>query len=330
MIPLVGDFAPPERRGSQLSIVVSGLMSGMLIARFLSGVVSNFTSWRNIYWFACGAQFLLSLCLYLFMPDYPSKNPDGLNYFRALWSIPCIMVQEPLLIQACLMVLAMSCVFTTFWTTLTFLLSSEPYEYSTLTIGLFSLLTLPAIIGVPLFGRMIDRFVPHLSILIGELIVGAGLVVGTFTSDLTVAGPIIQGVCIDLGVQIVQVANRSAIFSIRPKARNRVNTAYMATAFIGQLTGTAVGNRLYAMGGWRASGGCSSMFPDFLPSLKWLQVNESKKELTCSSWILRLCPHLSDRARASRDAVGGLERRVAVPEGRASSMKEVMNEVDVR
>jgi predicted MFS family arabinose efflux permease len=253
-----------------LSIVVSGLMSGMLIARFLSGVVSNFTSWRNIYWFACGAQFLLSLCLYLFMPDYPSKNPDGLNYFRALWSIPCIMVQEPLLVQACLMVFAMSCIFTTFWTTLTFLLSSAPYEYSTLTIGLFSLLTLPAIVSVPLFGKMIDKFVPHLSILIGELIVGTGLVIGTFISNMTVAGPIIQGICTDLGVQIVQVANRSAIFGIRPKARNRVNTAYMATAFVGQLTGTAVGNRLYAMAGWRASGGCSSTFSFFSSFLLFL------------------------------------------------------------
>lgn len=50
MLPLVGDLAPPHRRASSLSIVVSGLALGMLIARLLSGILANFTSWRNIYW----------------------------------------------------------------------------------------------------------------------------------------------------------------------------------------------------------------------------------------------------------------------------------------
>lgn len=58
----------------------------------------------------------------------------------------------------------------------------------------------------------------------------------------------------DLGIQTAQIANRSAIYGIDPKARNRVNTAYMVMVFLGQLTGTAVGNRLYARGGWVVSG----------------------------------------------------------------------------
>jgi hypothetical protein len=62
----------------------------------------------------------------------------------------------------------------------------------------------------------------------------------------------------DLGAGAVNIANRAGIYSIRPDARNRINTAYMLAAFMGQLTGTAVGNRLYAQGGWVASGSCSS------------------------------------------------------------------------
>lgn len=263
MIPLVGDFAPPQRRGALLSVVVSGLLGGMLVARLLSGVVATYTSWRNIYWFACGAQYLLAAALYLAMPDYPSTNPGslgGLGYLQGLWSIPCILVREPVLVQACLLIFALSCIFTSFWTTVTFLLASPPYGYSPLTVGLFSLLTLPAIVGIPLYGRVIDRFVPHFSSAIGLSIVLVVVIVGTYTGQLSVAGPVIQGAGIDLGVQILQVANRTAIFVIRPKARNRVNTAYMAAAFVGQLTGTASGNRLYAMGGWKASGSLSSEF----------------------------------------------------------------------
>lgn len=258
MIPLVGDFAPLRRKASLLAIVVSGLMLGLLMARFLSGVVSNFTSWRNIYWFSCGAQYLLALVLFLFMPDYPSTNPDGLNYFRALWSIPYMMATEPVLIQSCLIAFTLSTIFTSFWTTLTFLLASPPYDYSSLQIGLFSLTAIATIISIPLIGRLIDRFVPLLSTIAGQILALIGTLVGTFISKSTVAGPIIQAIGIDIGMQTAQVANRAAIFNINPRARNRVNTAYMALAFVGQLTGTAVGNKLYADGGWKRSGACSS------------------------------------------------------------------------
>ncbi|KAI6777812.1 uncharacterized protein J7T54_000402 [Emericellopsis cladophorae] len=248
MIPLVGDFAPLERKGANLSIVTSGLLLGMLVARLLSGVVANYTAWRNIYWLACGAQYVLGLMLYLFMPDYPATNPDSLHYLRALWSIPKMMFTEPVLIQACAMAFTMSSCFTSFWTTVTFLLVSPPYEYSSLVVGLFSLLNIVALVSVPLYGRIIDRFVPLFSILLLQMVMLAGIIFGTFTGTFTVAGPILQAIGIDVGVQIAQVANRSSIFSINPKARNRVNTAYMACAFAGQLTGTAVGNRLYAAG----------------------------------------------------------------------------------
>ncbi|KAF7564044.1 hypothetical protein G7046_g28 [Stylonectria norvegica] len=260
MIPLVGDFAPAHRKAASLSIVVSGLMLGMLVARFLAGVVANFTSWRNIYWVSCGAQYVLAMTLYCCMPDYPSTNPDGLNYFRALWSIPYMMATEPVLIQSCLIVFTLSCVFTSFWTTLTFLLASDPYNYSSLQIGLFSLTLLATILTIPVIGRSIDHYVPLIATMTGQFVVLTGVTIGTFIGTFTIAGPILQAISLDVGIQTSQIANRAAIFNINPMARNRVNTAYMASAFAGQLTGTAVGNKLYANGGWRWSGGCSMAF----------------------------------------------------------------------
>lgn len=64
----------------------------------------------------------------------------------------------------------------------------------------------------------------------------------------------------DLGLQTAQIANRANIYAIDPRARNRLNTAYMVAAFSGQLTGTAAGNRLYAAGGWVRSGSASVGF----------------------------------------------------------------------
>lgn len=264
MLPLVGDLAPVHRRATCISIVVSGLSLGMLIARLLSGIIANYTDWRNIYWFAFGAQYSIFILLFFFLPDYPSKNPGGLNYFKMMWSIVHMYLTEPLLVQACLINFIMSSIFTSFWTTMSFLLSSPPYDYDSLTIGLFALIGIFVICWGPVYSRLIiDKIAPLYSCLIGISVELAGVAVVTFIGTFTVAGPILEAIVIDLGNQACNIANRTAINDINPKARNRVNTCYMIAAFTGQLTGTAVGNRLYALGGWRASGSCNIGFLGF-------------------------------------------------------------------
>jgi predicted MFS family arabinose efflux permease len=267
MLPLVGDLAPAHRRATALSIVVSGLLLGMLVARLLSGVVAQFIGWRYTYWISFALQYLILILLWLFMPDYPSTNPLRSwrellqKYPGLLFDIVKMVFRHPILMQACIFGLLTSSIFTSFWTTLTFLLSSPPYNYTPLIIGLFALIGIVAMTWGPFFARtFMDKHHPLLSMIIGELICLVGVVVGTYTGNFTVAGPIIQALFIDIGLQTSQVANRTAIYGVEPKGRNRVNTAYMVSAFCGQLMGTAAGNRLYATGGWVMSGSASVAF----------------------------------------------------------------------
>ncbi|KAI9653783.1 MAG: hypothetical protein M1831_005650 [Alyxoria varia] len=255
MLPLVGDLAPPHRRATAVSIVVSGNVLGILIARILSGVVTQYTAWRNIYWLALGLQFFIFSLLWLFMPDYPSTNPGGINYFKMLWSVVTMGKKHAVLVQASLVSFCTSACFTSFWTTLTFLLSGPPYHYSTLVIGLFALIGIAAIALGPFYAKLfIDSFVPNVSTLIGLFIYMLGACIGAYTGKVTVAGPIIQALALDAGLQITQIANRSAIYAVEPHGRNRINTFFMLFTFIGQLTGTAAGNRLYVKSGWVATG----------------------------------------------------------------------------
>ena len=260
MLPLVGDLVHPARRATALSIVSSGLVLGLLFARLLSGIVAEYSYWRNIYWLSLGLQFLIFALLWLFMPDYPSTNTN-ISYFKILYSIIGYYWKSPVLVQATLMGFFLSATFTSFWTTLTFLLSGDPYNYPTLTIGLFSLAGLTPMFLGPLFSRyMIDKFVPQFSILVSFSILITGVSVGTYTGTYTVAGPIIQAALQDFGLQMTQVANRVAIYSVAPKARNRINTGYMIGVFCGQLMGTSIGNRLYSQGGWILSGSVNMAF----------------------------------------------------------------------
>ncbi|TLD10930.1 hypothetical protein PgNI_05893 [Pyricularia grisea] len=264
MLPLVGDLAPPNRRASSLSVAVAGLSLGMMVARVLSGIVSNFTEWRNIYWVALGLQLALLAALWLHLPNYPSKNPGGLNYFGMLLNIFTLIASEAVLLQACLISFCISAVFTSYWTTLSFLLSSAPYNFGPLQIGLFGLIGFFVVFWGPAFGRLVlDKLVALVPAICGIMINLVGVTIGTFTGTFTLAGPIVQAIFIDVSNQTCNTALRMAIFNIDPKARNRVNVAYMIAAFCGQLTGTAVGNRLYAQGGWRWSGSCSMGFLGF-------------------------------------------------------------------
>ena len=130
LIPLVADFAPEKHRASAISIVFSGLLFGILVARVLAGIIAQFASWRVVYYFAIGVQGIVLIGSYLILPDYPSKN-KGFTYWGILWTMAKFSVTEPVLIQSCIINLLSSACFTNFWVTLTFLLGGPPYFYST-------------------------------------------------------------------------------------------------------------------------------------------------------------------------------------------------------
>ncbi|CAG8931814.1 unnamed protein product [Penicillium salamii] len=260
MLPLVGDLAPPARRATALSIVSSGLNLGLLLARLLAGIIAAYSSWRNIYWLSLALQYTLFVLLWIFMPDYQSINED-MSYIEILTSIVKLFIASPVIVYATLMGFVLAATFTSFWTTLTFLLSGSPYHYSTVTIGLFSLAGMTPMFLGPFYSRyIVDKYVTHVSILISLTILLAGICIGTYTGTFTVAGPILQAALQDFGLQMTQIANRVAIYGVAPKARSRVNTAYMIGVFCGQLTGTAVGNRVYDERGWIMSGSVSVVF----------------------------------------------------------------------
>jgi predicted MFS family arabinose efflux permease len=128
VLPLAADLAPPERRASAISIVLSGLLFGILVARVLAGVIANFTTWRVIYFVAIGVQSIVLVGAYLIIPDYPAKN-QGLTYFNILTSMAKFAVTEPTLIQASIILLCSSACFSSYWVRLSRASHSYPHLF---------------------------------------------------------------------------------------------------------------------------------------------------------------------------------------------------------
>ncbi|KAI0014738.1 major facilitator superfamily domain-containing protein [Xylariomycetidae sp. FL0641] len=256
MFPLAIQYAPQRHKATMTSVVMSGIVFGILVARLVSGIASQYTSWRNVYWIAFGLQGLIWILLFLFMPDYPSSRPDA-SYVRTLVKIVKLPFKEPKLTQMSLIAFLVMGMFTSFWTTLTFQLA-DVFHLSTLAIGLFALIGISPVFLNPIVSRfVISRMHPHGTLLIAHLLTLASVCIGTFVGTFSLAGPVLWAFFGDLGMTTITVASRMAFSTVDPTSQNAVNSVYMVFTFSGQLFGTAVGNALYARGGWTYSGALS-------------------------------------------------------------------------
>lgn len=257
MFPLTVRYAPARHRATMTAIVMSGLVFGVLIARLFSGIVTQYAGWRVMYWVSFGLQLAIILLVILFMPDFPILRPGG-SYPGVLLKMVQLPFQYPELTQSSIVAFLNMGMFTSFWTTLTFQLAGPAFNLSTLVIGLFALVGMSPVIISPLFTRYVMVHLhPTGSLIIAQLILITAACIGTFTGTFSLAGPIIWACIGDLGNNIATVSNRMLFAHVEPTAQNTVNSVYMVFTFCGQLFGTAVGNKLYADGGWISSGALS-------------------------------------------------------------------------
>ncbi|KAK0452031.1 MFS superfamily [Desarmillaria tabescens] len=257
LVPLTADVAPPSQRHFCISIVVSGLIMGILVARLFAGIIAQYTDWRSVYYFAVGMQTVVLVGSYTTIPDYPAKNGGDLAYWELLWSMMKFAVGEPLLIQACLVNFLSAAGFSNFWVTLTFLLGGPPYNYSTLIVGLFGLIGISGVCMTPLGGLLFDRMNPWYSSVLGSVLYACfqALLVGA--AGIHIAPVILATVGIDVFCRILQVSLQMLIFTISADASTRLNALFLISLFFGQVMGTDVGSRVFLTAGWRAGAGLS-------------------------------------------------------------------------
>ncbi|KAJ3821126.1 major facilitator superfamily domain-containing protein [Lentinula raphanica] len=252
LTPFAADLAPENRRASTISIIFAGLLFGILVARVLSGIVAEFSTWRIIYYIDVGLLAAVLVTLYFVVPEHPAKNKD-LTYLGILTSMLKLSTTEPVLIQASLITLGSNACYMNFWVTLTFILGGSPYHYSTLVIGLFGLIGMFGVSMGPILGRGIDRLVTWYAILIPTFCMVIFWSIQTAAAGVNISAIVIVCIGLDLCDAMQQVSLSTAVFSISESARARLNAVLILSNFIGQFTGTAAATKVYIEHGWRAS-----------------------------------------------------------------------------
>jgi predicted MFS family arabinose efflux permease len=251
VLPIAPEVASEADRGRAIGTVMTGLLLGVLLARAVAGSIATLFGWRVVFWAAFVVNAAFVPILWWRFPVLPPTHP--LPYTQALRSLWTILRREAVIREASVEGALVFAAFSTFWTTLAFLLGTPHYHLGPGTAGSFGILGATGALIAPIAGRYNDRrgsrFV--ISIALGVMILGFGMlwVLGYHLLGL-VAGVIV----IDFGAQANQISNQTRIFGQLPEARSRVNTVYMTFYFLGGSIGSALATWAWAT--WKWNGVC--------------------------------------------------------------------------
>jgi predicted MFS family arabinose efflux permease len=252
VVPMAAHLAAPGRMGRQVSTVVSGLLTGILLSRPISSVIASVTGWRSVFVASAIIMAAMAAILWRYVPP---RYPHGrMSYGRLLASMGPLLAQTPVLRRRGAYHMTLFFAFTVFWTSIPLELADH-YGLSQRGIALFSFAGAGGALAAPIAGRFADGgWIRTGTILcMSALILGMAL---TWPSGLQpgMIGLVALALCaifIDGGVQGHTAFTQRLLFSLAPEHRSRLNALYIAGAFLAASVGSAVAPLAYAQDGWR-------------------------------------------------------------------------------
>ena len=246
-IPIAAQFSRPENKGRNVGIVLSGLLTGILASRVVSGFIGELIGWREMYHIAAGMMFICAIVVLKVLPDIQT-NFQG-KYSGLMKSLLALVKEYPQLriysIRAALnfgSLLAM-------WSCLAFKMGQAPFFANSDVIGMLGLCGVAGALTASFVGRYVKQVGVRRFNFIGcGLILFAWLLF--FIGENTFIGIIAGIIIIDIGMQCIQLSNQTIIFELDPRASNRINTVFMTTYFIGGSMGTFLAGSFWQLYGW--------------------------------------------------------------------------------
>ncbi|MDR3735270.1 MAG: MFS transporter [Acidobacteriaceae bacterium] len=248
VLPIAPSLASDDQRGRAIGTVMTGLLLGILLARTFAGWISAASHWRIVFVVAGVINLAFVPLVWKVMPLLEPTAP--IAYGQALRSLWTLFRTQPLLRESSFIGSLVFASFSTFWTTLVFLLGSPHYHLGPGVAGSFGILGATGALIAPFAGRYTDRRG-------SRYVVGYGLT--TLATSYFIlwifgyhmAGLIVGVIILDLGAQATQIANQTRIFGIDSAARSRLNTVYMTIYFAGASLGSALASLAWVHYEWR-------------------------------------------------------------------------------
>jgi predicted MFS family arabinose efflux permease len=247
LLPFAAGLSSAGKRGRVVARIMTGMLTGILLARTAAGAMAQIAGRRTIYWVAAGLMVVIAVALRFALP--PEAPRPALPYGRLVSSALRLLVIHPVLPRRALDGAAAFCAFSVLWTCLAFQLSAAPYSYSNGVIGLFGLAGLAGVLAANVSGRLADARLSKPAAAASAVTVAVSfgiLSLGRTSLVLLVTGIVV----LDMGVQSVQVTNQTEINRIGDGLRSQLTSGYMVVCFLGGVVGSLSAGLILQLGHW--------------------------------------------------------------------------------
>lgn len=248
LVPIAAHLAPDASRGRVVGTVVSGLLTGIMLARPTASLIASLLGWRAVFWLSAGLMIVVGVVLRVALPPrQPAADHGYGELVRSLW---VLLRDTPLLRVRAAYQAALFAAFSLYWTAVPLLLASPMYQLGQRGIALFALAGVAGALSAPVAGRLADRGHSQLATGISLALAALSFVLGWFGAHGSLAALLGAGIVLDLAVQANLVVGQRAIYELGAHLRSRLNGLYIALFFAGGAFGSAIASLTYARGGW--------------------------------------------------------------------------------
>lgn len=246
-MPVAGQFSQPKDKAKNIGYVLSGLLTGILAARVVSGFIGEWLSWRAMYYIASALMVICCVVSLRIMPEM-KRNFFG-TYPQLMLSVWTIFRTHPRIrLNSLRGGLAFGSMLS-IWSCMAFHIAEKPFCAGSDMVGILGLCGMAGAFAASGLGKYVPKYgIAKFSFFGASLQIIGWLIACIFGNGYL--GLIVALITVDIGTQFQQLSNQTGCIAEIPEASNRANTIFMTLYFIGGSLGTFLSGLGWSMLGW--------------------------------------------------------------------------------
>lgn len=257
LVPLAAHLAPESSRGRVVGNIMSGLLLGILLARPVSSLLSEYVGWRGVFFSAALLMVAIAALVAVLLPERIPNHHT--TYGRLIGSVFALARRYAVLRERSLYQGLLFASFSCFWTLAPIELIRH-YGLSQNGVALFALVGAVGAVAAPIAGRLADAGHGQVSTLAALLLAPASLLIDAI-SGLGYLGLVVAAVALDFAVQLNMVLGQREVYALDPHSRARLNAVFMTSIFVGGAVGSMMASPLYERFGWSTALYTAALLP---------------------------------------------------------------------
>lgn len=246
-IPIAGQYSEEKHKSRNMGIVLSGLLTGILASRVVSGFVGEWLGWREMFFIAA---LVMILCMFLTLKIMPQIKSNYVGTYKGLMVSVFNIVKN----NGRIRLYAVRAAFSfgsmmAIWSCLAFRLAQAPFFSGSEMVGTLGMCGIAGALAASGLGKLVNQWGIRKLSLYGACLQLVAWTTAYLFGD-TYMGLIVAIILVDIGLQCLQLSNQNGCIQEMPEASNRANTIFMTTYFIGGSFGTYCAGLAWTHEGW--------------------------------------------------------------------------------